>query len=112
MTSGSISGDELRLEVSELTALLRDDGDFSGIRDAVTSRGLSPADTVLAGLVSGEDGSQYGVLVVGAGECVLFEIDPHGSLIRWEVVGDISTLERDFDAIAVGVEMKLTGGLA
>ncbi|RKN18956.1 hypothetical protein D7147_16275 [Micromonospora musae] len=111
MTRGLISSGELRLEVAKLTSLMRDDSDFSDLRDVLTSKDLPPGDTLLAGLVSGEDDSQYGVLVVGAGECVLFEIDSHGSLIRWEVVDDISALEDDFDAIAVGVEMKSNGEL-
>jgi hypothetical protein len=101
--------EELREEVTELTDLMRDDGDFAGIRKVLAAQGLSPDDTVLAGLISGGDDSQYGVLLTGAGECVVFETDPRGSLVRWETVEDITTLAEDFGAVAVGAEMKRNG---
>ena len=109
MIQESIGREKCRQEVIELTALMRDDSDFSDIREILASKHLLPANTLLAGLVSGEDDSQYGILIVDAGQCILFDINSDRSLIRWESVDDISVLERDFDAIAVGVEMKLNG---
>jgi hypothetical protein len=104
--------EELRQEVTELTDLMREDSDFADIRQILAARSLPPDDTLLAGLISGDDDSQYGVLITGAGQCVLFETDPRGSLIRWEDVDDIARLENDFAAVAVGVEMKRNGEIS
>jgi hypothetical protein len=103
---------ELRQEVSELTELMRDDESYRDIRDVLAAKGLSPADAVLAGLISGEDNSQYGVLVLDDESCVLFATNPRGSLLRWETVRDIATLETDFRTIAVGLEMKRNGEIS
>ena len=104
--------EELRHEVIELTDLMREDGDFADIREILAARGLPPDDTLLAGLIGGEDDSLSGVLITGAGECVLFETGARGSLVRWEPVDDIGRLDTDFDAVAVGIEMKRTGEIS
>jgi hypothetical protein len=101
--------EELRQEVTELTELMREDSDFADIRTILSAQGLPPGETLLAGLISGEDDRQHGVLIADAGQCVLFETDARGTLIRWETVDDIARLENDFDAVAVGVEMKRNG---
>lgn len=106
----STENELLRQEVTELTELMRDDSDFSDVREILTSKGLSPVDTWLAGYISGEEGGIYGVFIVDdAGRCVLFETDTYGELIRWDTAPDIAALERDFRAVATGVEMKLAG---
>ena len=104
--------EELRQEVTELTDLMREDSDFADIRTILAAQGLPPDETVLAGLISGEDDRQYGVVITGAGECVLFETDARGTLILWEPVDDLARLEGDFDAVAVGVEMKRNGEIS
>lgn len=80
---------------------------FRGYSQGLTSQGVAPADTLLAGLISGDTDSQYGVLIVRSGRCLLFETDSCGVLIRWENVDELSVLVDDFDAVAVGVEMML-----
>ena len=104
--------EELRQEVTELTDLMREDSDFADIRKILAAQGLQPEDTLLAGLITGGDDRQYGVLITGAGQCVLFETDARGTLILWETVDDIARLENDFDAVAVGVEMKRNGEIS
>lgn len=101
--------EEQRLEVEELTELLREDSDFADLRRIVTAQGLALDDTLLAGLISGEDDSQYGVLIGEAGRCYVFQTDSRGAMTRWEAVEDVSVLADDFDAVAVGVEMKRSG---
>ncbi|MDZ5446532.1 hypothetical protein U2F26_28055 [Micromonospora sp. 4G57] len=54
---------ELRLEVSELTELLREDSDFADLRNLLAARGLHASEVLLAGLIGGEDNSQYGVFI-------------------------------------------------
>ncbi|MEV4813912.1 hypothetical protein [Micromonospora avicenniae] len=107
MNRGSIGQADLRREVGELTTLMREDSDFADIRKILTAKDVAPADTLLAGLISGDDGSQYGVLIVRSGRCLLFETDSCGVRIRWENVDDLSVLVDGFDAVAVGVEMML-----
>jgi hypothetical protein len=104
--------EELRQEVTELTDLMREDSDFADIREILAAQGLPPDDTLLAGLITSGDNRQYGVLITDAGQCVLFETDARGTLILWETVDDIARLENDFDAVAVGVEMKRNGEIS
>jgi hypothetical protein len=102
------SGAELlRQEVIELTDLMRTDSDFSDIRKVVIAKGLSLTDTFLVGLIGGEDGHHYGALVTDSGQCITFLIDSAGRLAEWNLIDDISALSDDFDAVAIGVQMKL-----
>jgi hypothetical protein len=103
---------ELRLEVSELTELLREDSDFAGLRSLLTAQGRHASKVLLAGLVCGEDNSQYGVFITADLQCLLFEIGPSNQLVRWERVEDVDALAKDFSAVNVGIAMRRAGELA
>jgi hypothetical protein len=112
MTTRLPSEEQLEQEVRELTDLLRTDATFADLREALATKGLSASDTILAGLVEGEDESRYGVVLTADRQCVLFESDPDGSLIRWEIVEDPSTLTTDFQAVGVGIAMQKEGQIS
>jgi hypothetical protein len=99
-------------EVKELTDLLRNDDSFSHLRELLADRGLIASETILAGMISSEDNSDYGAFLTATGHCMAFETGPDGSLTRWERVDDITTLEDDFEAIAVGVSMQRRGRIS
>ncbi|MGI5178416.1 hypothetical protein ACQEVZ_18985 [Dactylosporangium sp. CA-152071] len=110
MSSHSISPEDLRQEVVELTELLRDDESFRDVYNLVISKGLTIGDVLLAGLVENEDtGDQYGLLVVEDGQCVVFELDRYGSVKHWERIDDVSVLDDEFFTVAVAVAMKRSG---
>lgn len=106
------SAELLQQEVTELTDLLRHDGSFEDIRDVLDAHGLSASDTVLAGLIEGEDESQYGVLLTPARECIRFEVAPDGSTAIWETVGDPGSLANDFQAVSAGLDMMRNGQIS
>ncbi len=103
---------ELRLEVSELTELLREDSDFADLRNLLAVRGLHASEVLLAGLVEGRDNSQYGVFITADPRCLLFEIGPSNQLVRWEQIEDVDALAKDFSAVNVGIAMRRAGELA
>ena len=105
-------GAELRLEVRKLTELLRGDSAFADLRNLLAARGLHASEVDLAGLIEGEDNSQYGVFIPADAQCFLFEIGPSNELIRWERIEDVDALARDFSAVSVGIAMRRTGELA
>lgn len=102
---------ELRLEVRELTELLREDSAFADLRDLLTARGLQASEVLLAGLIEGEDNSQYGVVIAADLLCFMFEIGGGDQLVRWEEIEDVDALARDFSAVGVGIAMKRSGEL-
>ncbi len=104
--------EELTQEVRELTDLLRNDASFADLRTALGAKGLSAAETILAGLIVGEDESQYGVFVTANQECVRFESAPNGWLTRWELIDHPAALTADFPAVSVGIAMKRGGDIA
>lgn len=104
--------EQLRLEVRELTDLLRTSATFGHLRDALAARGLSPSNTILAGFMEGEDESRYGVLLSAGGECIVFESEGDGTLTRWERIEDTSVLADDFEAVEVGIAMQRSGEIA
>ncbi|SCL36239.1 hypothetical protein GA0070624_5498 [Micromonospora rhizosphaerae] len=103
--------EELRLEVEELTDLLREDSDFADLRDLLAARGLRASDVLLAGFISGEDNSQYGVLIAADLQCIQFEINSARRLILWETIEDVGVLANDFAAVAIGMAMRRAGHL-
>ena len=109
--TGHAKTELLELEVRELTDLLRYDGNFSDLREALAARGLMVSETILVGLIGGEDNGDYGAMLTAGGHCMVFETDSDGSLTRWERV-DITTLEDSFEAIAVGVSMQRRGQIS
>jgi hypothetical protein len=111
MENETSEGDLLRQEVIELTDLMRNDSDFSDIREVVLAKGLPLNDTLLAGLIEGEEENRYGALVTSSGQCITFLIDSVGRLVEWNLIEDTSVLSDDFDAIAIGVQMKLDSEL-
>lgn len=104
--------DLLQQEVAELTDLLRSDDSFEDIREALGAHGLPVSSTVLAGLIEGEDESQYGVLLTPGQECIRFEIDPEGSTTTWERVDDPDSLAGDFQAVSAGLDMIRNGQIS
>jgi hypothetical protein len=87
--------EELKQEVRELTDLLRNAASFADLRAALAAKGLSAAETILAGLIVGENESQYGVFVTANQECVRFESAPNGWLTRWELIDHPAALTAD-----------------
>jgi hypothetical protein len=104
--------EQLQLEVRELTDLLRTDDAFADLREVLTAKGLSPSDTILAGLLDGEDESSYGVIITSDGECIRFETAPDSSLMTWDVIQDLDTLADDFRAPSVAMAMKRDGTIS
>src|SRR5215471_5022536 len=104
--------EQLEQEVKELTDLLRNDDTFADLRDILAAKGLSASQTLLAGLIEGEDESRYGVILTAERHCVLFETDPDDSLIRWEIIEDPDTLTTDFEAVGVGIAMQRGGEIS
>jgi len=103
------SQESLEEEVRELTHLFRADESFVDLRNALSSRGLSVSETVLAGLIEGEDESCYGVVVGLDGGCARFEMTPDGMFTQWETVHDLDSLSSDFQAVRVAFDMVRGG---
>lgn len=110
MAGGRVPEELLRLEVRELTELLRHDGSFADLRGMLAAKGIAASAAILAGLIEGEDLSRHGVLLLAPGpECVVFETAADGSLIRWEVTGEPGTLASAFQAVPAGIAMVRAG---
>jgi hypothetical protein len=110
--AGHTIEEQLQQEVRELTDLFRTDRSFQDLRAALAAKGLSASTTILAGLMEGEDESQYGVIVTADQECVRFECARDGRLTCWEVVEDPDGLTSDFGAVAVGIAMRAHGEIS
>jgi hypothetical protein len=104
--------EQLRQEVRELTDLLRTDGSFADLRDVLAAHGLLVSQTLLTGLIEGEDEHQYGVFITAGLELVRFEIGRNAQLISWEIVDDPDVLAEDFAAVAIGITMKRAGQIS
>jgi len=102
----------LKQEVRELTDLLRHADSFADLRDALAARGSSASETILAGLIEGEDEGRYGVILTASQECVLFETAPDGSITRWEIIDKPNALTSDFQAVSVGISMMRSGEIS
>ena len=102
----------LQQEVRELTDLLRHADSFADLRDVLAAKGLSVNEVILAGLIDGEDGSRYGVILTATQECVRFETMPNGLLTRWEIVDKRGDLTSDFQAVSVGISMMRSGQIS
>jgi hypothetical protein len=109
--SGQSHHDESRLEVQELTDLLRNDDSFADTRQLLISKGLSGDEVILAGLIEGEDESRYGVVITSGADCICFETDRYGAIRRWEFVEDPADLISDFGAVSVAIDMQRNGGI-
>jgi hypothetical protein len=101
----------LQQEVRELTEILRDKSSTK-LQALLTSKGLRASETVLAGMIWGEDGSEFGALLTKNEQCIVFETAPDGSLIRWETVDDPGTLTYAFQAVSVGLSMMRSGQIS
>ncbi len=102
----------LQQEVRELTDLLRHADSFADLRDALAARGSSASETILAGLIEGEDESRYGVILTANQECVRFETAPNGSITGWEIIDKPDALTSDFQAVSVGISMMRSGEIS
>ena len=100
--------EELRLEVEELTDLLRTDQSFADLRAALATRHLRPEDVVLGGLTESEEETMWGVFVNRAGECTVFKILRNGQVVRWDRVEDPCSLASQYPAIHVAVSVATT----
>jgi hypothetical protein len=112
MASRLPSEELLEQEVRELTDLLRTEGSFARIRDVLAAKGMTASRTILAGLIDGEDGSQYGVILTASRECIVFEIAPDRSLVRWEIIDEPDDLASSFQAVSVGISMLRSGRIS
>jgi hypothetical protein len=112
MTSGLPPEELLEQEVRELTDLLRHEDSSANIRDLLAAKGLAVSKTILAGLIDGIDGGRYGVVLTPSEECIVFEMAPNDSLLRWEVVEQPDSLASDFNAISTGISMLRSGRIS
>lgn len=112
MAANGPSEELLRLEVRELTGLLRHHDSFAGFRDTLAARGIPASVAILAGLIEGEDERRFGVILTAGQECVLFETARDGSLIRWEIIDDPRALGYAFQAVLVGIAMVRAGQIS
>jgi len=103
--SGTSSEALKKLEVEELTELLRTDVAFADLRAALTTHHMQLDECLLGGLIDGEDGSSYGVFVCRDGVCIVFEKVRSGEFIRWERVEDPESLTCAFGAINVAISL-------
>lgn len=94
------------------SALLQNEDSFTDLRDTLAARGLSASQTILAGLIEGEDESQYGVILTAGGKCILFEIASNSSVARWEIIDEPDALTSDFQAVSVGMSMISKGQIS
>ena len=96
----------LKLEVEELTELLRSGETSSDLRALLAAHDMPLDDYLLGGLIDGEDDSRYGVFVGRDGACTVFDIAGDGELIRWERVDDPESFQRhSFPAINVAIAL-------
>jgi len=102
----------LQEEVRELTDLLRNEADFQDLREILTDKGMQVSETVLAGLIGSEDGSQYGVFLTSGIQCIRFETAPNGLLAKWEIINDPNALASDFEAVPAGISMIRNGEIS
>jgi hypothetical protein len=102
----------LQQEVRELTDLLRHADSFADLRAALDARGSPASETILAGLIEGEDESRYSVILTASQECVRFEATPNGSLTTWEIIDEPDALTSDFQAVSVGISMMRRGQIS
>jgi hypothetical protein len=100
----STSSELQRQEVCELTDLLRTDDSFADLRAALISKGVNPAEVVLAGLIESEEEDSYAVLVKPDLECIRFEVARDNSVTLWETVDDLASLAGSFGAVIWPVE--------
>jgi hypothetical protein len=112
MTARLPAKELLELEVRELTGLLRHEDSCANIRDLLTAKGLDASRTILAGLIDGMDGGQYGVVLTPSQECIVFEIAPDDSLMRWEIVDEADALTSAFQAVSTGISMVRSGQIS
>jgi hypothetical protein len=112
MTSRLPAKELLELEVRELTDLLRHEDSCASIRDLLAAKGLDASRTILAGLIDGMDGGQYGVVLTPSRECIVFEMAPDDSLMRWELVDEPGSLSCAFNAISIGISMLRSGQIS
>jgi hypothetical protein len=112
MTSGLPAKELLELEVRELTDLLRHEDSCANMRDLLAAKGLDASTTILAGLIDGMDGGRYGVVLTPSQECIVFEMAPDDSLMRWEIVDELGSISCDFNAISIGISMLRSGQIS
>jgi hypothetical protein len=112
MAASPPSEELLRLEVRELTDLLRHHDSFAGFRDTLAAKGIPASVAILAGLIEGEDERRFGVILTAGQECVLFETARDDSLIRWEIIDDPRALGYAFQAVLVGIAMVRAGQIS
>jgi hypothetical protein len=112
MTSRFPPEELLELEVGELTDLLRHEDSSGNIRRVLAAKGLDASRTILAGLIDGMDGSRYGVVLTPSRECVVFEMAPDDSLVRWEIIEEPDALTSGFQAVSAGISMVRSGQIS
>lgn len=97
----------LRLEVDELTELLRHDEQWSDLRLAIASKGVDVANTMLAGFFEDEQSRSYGVLApVDDDEFIEFQMSARGRLTKWTKTLDVDRLLESFPAVKIAIEMR------
>jgi len=102
----------LRLEVRELTDMLRHADSFAGLRQTLAAKGLPASAVILAGLIESEDCRRYGAILTPNEECVLFETARDDSLTLWEIIDDPGTLGYAFQAVLTGIAMVRAGQIS
>ena len=97
----------LRREIEELSADLRSDEFFEGLRKALIAEGFDPSETLLAGFMEDEHGGEWGVLVCRDGKIIEYQRQTHDStlpnLSNWVEHQTTTGLIDDFPALDVAV---------
>ena len=112
MTAKDQHKELLQQEVQELTDLLRHANSSADLREVLAARGSPASETILAGLIEGEDESRYGVILTANQKCVRFETASNGSLKKWEIINEPDTLTSAFKAVSVGISMVKSGQIS
>jgi hypothetical protein len=86
----------LRLEVEELTAILRSAETLRGLREALLAEGLSPEAVLLAGFVEDEEENECGAIVTPDGRVYTYERSTASSNAAVRVSGVSGVAPRKF----------------
>lgn len=102
---------DLRLEIEELTDLLRNDATWANLREILREKGFDPATTLLASFMEDEECNEYGVLVTREKRVIEYQrcmINGQDNSASWVTVDITNRPERLADYPQVPIALALT----